>query len=200
MELVNPNPKERKGIKSLIHQQHIWKHIIDRQCYFIFLIHRSGCGHLVAQSKTERTTIILLHTLSTLSTITMTSWCPPPLRHIQIIRTICPSPSPLYTTRGIRSYRRCLLLQQRLLRQLIRLLGRDYIISATIENYPDRPQILKLGQLWIFEGDLSSVVLSGRNHLYVGGLTLLTSPLPRIDNVYIAVNDAVYDNAPLQYY
>ena len=172
--------------------------------YFIFLIHRSGCGHLVAQSKTERTTI-LLHTLSTLSTITMTSWCPPPLRRILIIRTICPPPSPSYTTtRGICSYQRRLLLQQRHLRQLIRLLGTDYIISATIENYPDRPQILTLGQLlersWIFEGNLSSVVSSGRNHLFVGGVTLLSSPLLRIDNIYIAVSDAVHDNTPLQYY
>ena len=115
-----------------------------------------------------------------------------------------PPPSPSYTTRGIRSYRRHVLLQQRLLRQLIRLPGTDYIISATIENYPDRPQILTLGQLlersWIFEGDLSSVVSSGLNHLYVGGLTLLSSPLPRIDNIYIAVSDAVHDNTPLQYY
>ena len=42
-------------------------------------------------SMTVRTTI-LLHTLSTLSTITMTSWCPSPLRRILIIRNICPSP------------------------------------------------------------------------------------------------------------
>ena len=33
MELVNPNPKGRKGLKSLIYQQHISKHIIDRQYY-----------------------------------------------------------------------------------------------------------------------------------------------------------------------
>jgi hypothetical protein len=96
------------------------------------------------------------------------------------------------------------LLQQRLLRQIVRLLGTDYIISATIENYPDRSQILTLGQLlersWIFEGDLSSVVSSGLNHLYVGGLTLLSSPLPRINNIYIAVSNAVHDNTPLQYY
>ena len=60
------------------------------------------------------------------------------------------------------SYRRCLLLQQRLLRHLILLLGPDYLISATIENYPDRPQILTLGELLerscIFEGNLRSVV------------------------------------------
>ena len=144
------------------------------------------------------------HTLSTLSTITMTSWCPPPLRRILIIRNNRLPPSPSYTTRGIRSYRRRLLLQQRLLRQLIRLLGTDYIISATIENYPDQPQILTLRQLlersWIFEGDLRSVVSSRRNHLYVGGLTLLSSPLPRIDDIYIAVSDAVHDSTPLQYY
>ena len=134
----------------------------------------------------------------------MTSWRPPPLRRILIIRNIRPPPSPSYTTRGIRSYRRCLLLQQRLLRLLIRLLWADYIVSTTIENYPDQPQILTLGQLlesnWIFEGDLRSVVSSGRNHLYVGGLTLLSSPFPTMDNIYIAVSEAVHDNTPLQYY
>ena len=96
------------------------------------------------------------------------------------------------------------MLQQRLLRQLIRLLRADYIVSTTIENYPDQPQILTLGQLlesnWIFEGDLRSVVSSGRNHLYVGGLTLLSSPFPTMDNIYIAVSEAVHDNTPLQYY
>ena len=115
-----------------------------------------------------------------------------------------PPPPPSFTTRGIRSYRRRLLLQQCLLRQLIRLLGTEYIISTTIENYPDRPQILTLVQLlersWIFVGDLRSVVSSGRNHLYVGGLTLLSSPLPRIDDIYRAVSNAVHDNTPLQYY
>ena len=29
-------PKGRKCLKSLIYQQHIWKHIIDRQCYTLF--------------------------------------------------------------------------------------------------------------------------------------------------------------------
>ena len=138
------------------------------------------------------------------STLTMTSWCPSPLRRILIIRNICPPPSPSYTTRGIRSFRRRLLLQQRLLQQLIRLLGTDFIVSVTVENYPQRPQIVTLRQLlessWIFEGDLHSVVSSGRNHLYVGGVTLLSTPLPRIDNVYMAVSDAVHDNTPLQYY
>ena len=149
-------------------------------------------------------TTICYYTLSTLLTITMTSWCPPPLRRILIIRNNRLPPSPSYTTRGIRSYRRRLLLQQRLLRQLIRILGTDYMISATIENYPDRPQILTLTELlersWIFEGDLRSVVSSGRNHLYIGGLTLLSSPLPRIDDLYIAASNAVHDNTPLQYY
>ena len=129
---------------------------------------------------------------------------PPPLRCILIIRNTRPPPSPSYTTRGIRSYRRRLLLQQRLLRQLIQLLGADYIISTTIENYPDQPQILTLGQLlesnWIFEGDLRSVVSSRRNHLYVGGLTLLSTPLPTIDDIYLAVSEAVHDNTPLNYY
>ena len=149
-------------------------------------------------------TTICYYTLSTLLTITMTSWCPPPLRRILIIRNNRLPPSPSYTTRGIRSYRRRLLLQQRLLRQLIRLLRADYIVSTTIENYPDQPQILTLGQLlesnWIFEGDLRSVVSSGRKSLYVGGLTLLSSPFPTMDNIYIAVSEAVHDNTPLQYY
>jgi len=96
------------------------------------------------------------------------------------------------------------LLQQRLLQQLIRLLGTDFIVSVTVENYPQRPQIVTLRQLlessWIFEGDLHSVVSSRQNHLYVGGITLLSTPLPRIDNVYMAVSDAVHDNTPLQYY
>ena len=127
----------------------------------------------------------------------MTSWPPPPLRRILIIRNICPPPSPSYTNRGIRSYQRRLLLQQRLLQQLIRLLGADYMVSTTIENYPDEPQILTLGQLlersWIFEGDLRLVVSSRRNHLYVGGLTLLSSDwcvtlaLSKITLVYCSI-------------
>ncbi len=82
--------------------------------------------------------------------------------------------------------------------------GTDYLISATIENYPNRPQILTLGELlersWIFEGDFRSVVSSGRNHFYVGGLTLLSSPFPRIDDIYIAVSASVHDNSSLEYY
>ena len=129
----------------------------------------------------------------------------PPLPwHHGAPRNIRPPPSPSYTTRGIRSYRRRLLLQQRLLRQLIRLLGADYMVSTTIENYPNEPQMLTLGQLlersWIFEGDLRSVVSSRRNHLYVGGVTLLSSPFPTMDDIYIAVSDAVHDNTPMQYY
>ena len=136
--------------------------------------------------------------------IAMTLWCPP-LQHILIITNNWhPPPPPSYTTRGIHSYRRHLLLQQCLLRHLILLLGPDYLISTTIENFPDRPQILTLGDLlersWIVEGDLRSVVSSRRNHLYVGGLTLLSSPLPRIDDIYIAVSNAVHDNSPLEYY
>jgi hypothetical protein len=38
MELANPNPKGRKGLNSLIHQQHIWKHTIDRQCYTLIFL------------------------------------------------------------------------------------------------------------------------------------------------------------------
>lgn len=149
----------------------------------------------------------IFHTIHYYLVPTMrSSWCPqPPLRHILIIRNVRPHPSPSYpTTRGIRSYRRRLLLQQRLLRQLIRILGDDYIVSAVIENFRDQPQILPLRQLleksWIFEGNLRSVVSSGRKHIYVGGLTLLSTPLPRIDNVYMAVSDAAHDNTPLQYY
>ncbi len=41
-----------------------------------------------------------------------------------------------------------------------------------LENYPDRPQILGLGELLerskIFEGNLISIVSSRQNHLYVG--------------------------------
>ncbi len=98
----------------------------------------------------------------------------PPLRHILITRNNQPPPPPpSYTTRGICSYRKCLLPQQRLLL----LMGPDYLITATIENFPDRPQILTLEELlernWIFEGVLRSVVSSRRNHLFVGGLTPL---------------------------
>jgi hypothetical protein len=151
---------------------------------------------------TERTTICLhiIHTIHHYHDIMV----PPTFEAHSNNQEYSPPPPSSYTTRGIRSYRRRLLLQQRLLRQLIRLLGTDYIISATIENYPDQPQILTLRQLlersWIFEGDLRSVVSSRRNHLYVGGLTLLSSPLPRIDDIYIAVSDAVHDSTPLQYY
>ena len=116
----------------------------------------------------EHNHLFTTHIIRT-STLTMTSWCPPPLRRILIIRNICPP---------IRSFRRRLLLQQRLLQQLIRLLGTDFIVSVTVENYPQRPQIVTLRQLlessWIFEGDLHSVVSSGRNHLYVGGVTTKT--------------------------
>ena len=135
----------------------------------------------MALSRSARTTTTLHSTLSMLSTSTIT-WHhgAPPFEAHSNNQEYSPPPSPSYTTRGIRSYRRRLLLQQRLLRQLIQVLGADYIISTTIENYPDQPQILTLGQLlesnWIFEGDLRSVVSSRRNHLYVGGLTLLSSP------------------------
>jgi hypothetical protein len=128
----------------------------------------------------------------------------PPLHHILIIRNHSPPPAPSYTRRGIRSFQRQILKQQRLLRQLISILGSKFLVSFTIENYPTRPQILTVGELmehtWIFVGDLPSVVSSRRNHLYVGGLTLLSSPLPRRGEVYAAVSASRLDTTPLQYY
>ena len=128
----------------------------------------------------------------------------PPLRQILIIRNHSPPPAPSYTRRGIRSFRRQILKQQRLLRQLISILGSDFLVSFIIENHPTRPQLLTVGELmeqtWIFVGDLHSVVSSRRNHLYVGGLTLLSSPLPRIEEVYAAVSASRLDTTPLQYY
>jgi hypothetical protein len=127
-----------------------------------------------------------------------------PLCRIFIIRNYSPPPAPSYTRRGIRSFRRQILNQQRLLPQLISILGSDFLVSFTIENYPTRPQILIIGELmeqtWIFVGDLHSVVSSRCNHLYVGGLTHLSSPLPRIEEVYAAVSDSRLDTTPLQYY
>jgi hypothetical protein len=127
---------------------------------------------------------------------------PPPCR-ILIIRQ-SPPITPRYNARGVRSYRRCLLSQQRLLRHLIGLLGCDFLVSFTIENYPTRRQIPFLGELielrTIINGDLHSVVSSGRNHLYVGGLTLISWPLPSYQAVVAAVWAASRDRTPLRYY
>ena len=64
----------------------------------------------------------------------------PPPRHILIIRQ-SPPITPLYNAWDVRSYRRCLLSQQHLLRHLIGLLGCDFLVSFTIENYPTRRQV-----------------------------------------------------------
>ena len=114
-----------------------------------------------------------------------------------------PPITPLYNAWGVRSYRRCLLRQQRLLRHLIRLLGCNFLVSFTIENYPTRRQFRFLGELIeqriIINGDLHSVVSSGRNHLYVGGLTLISQPLPSYQAVVAAVA-ALADRTLLRYY
>ncbi len=52
----------------------------------------------------------------------------------------------------------------------------------------------------IINGDLHSVVSSGRNHLYVGGWTLISRPLPSYQAVVAAVWVASRDRTPLQYY
>ena len=127
----------------------------------------------------------------------------PPPRRILIIRQ-SPPITPSYNARGVRSYHRCLLSQQRLLRHLIGLLGCDFLVSFTIENYPTRRQVRFLGELielrTIINGDLQSVVSSGRNHLYVGGLTLISRPLPSYQAVVAAVREASRDRTPLRYY
>jgi hypothetical protein len=129
----------------------------------------------------------------------------PLLCQILIIRNHSPPPAPSYTRRGIRSFRRQILKQQRLLCQLISILGSDFLVSFTIEYFPTRPQILTIGELmeqtWIFVGDLHSVVSLRRNHLcYVGGLTCLSTPLSRIEEVYAMVSASRLDTTPLQYY
>ena len=77
-------------------------------------------------------------------------------------------------------------------------------MSFTIENYPTRRQFRFLGDLIeqriIINGDLHSVVSSGRNHLYVGGLTLISQPLPSYQAVVAAVRAALRDRTPLRYY
>jgi len=118
------------------------------------------------------------------------------------------SPSPPHINHSAvttnHSLLRCLLSQQRLLRHLIQLLGCDFLVSFTFENYPTRTQVLRLGELielrTIINGDLHSVVSSGRNHIYVGGLTLISQPLPSYQAVVAAVRMASRDRTPLQYY
>jgi hypothetical protein len=129
--------------------------------------------------------------------------CTPPPRRILIIRQ-SPPITPRYNARGVRSYRRCLLSKQQLLRHLIGLLGCDFLVSFTIENYPTQRQFRFLGDLIeqriIINGDLHSVVSSGRNHLYVGDLTLISQPLPSYQAVVAAVWAALMDRTPLHYY
>ena len=137
--------------------------------------------------------ILLWSFYSSLSPFTLHCYASsyPPSPPILIIRQ-SPPITPRYNARGVRSYRRCLLSQQRLLRHLIGLLGCDFLVSFTIENYPTRRQVRFLGELielrTIINGDLQSVVSSGRNHLYVGGLTLISWPLPSYQAVVAAWN------------
>ena len=106
---------------------------------------------------------------------------------------------------GVRSYRRRLLNQQRLLRQLIALLGGNFLVSFTIENYPTRTQVKSLAEVLqmrtiVCGGDLRTVVSNYRNHIYVCGLTLLSRPLPSSRDIVSAVCCASSDTTPLQYY
>jgi hypothetical protein len=123
----------------------------------------------------------------------------PPPHRILIIRQ-SPPITPSYNARGIRSYRRCLLSQQRLLSHLIGLLGCDFLVSFTIKNYPTRRQGELLELRTIINGNLHAVVSSGHNHLYVGGLTLISQPLPSYQAVVAAVRAALRDRTPLHYY
>jgi hypothetical protein len=70
---------------------------------------------------------------------------PPPRRKLIIRQS--PPITPSYNARGVRSYCRCLLSQQRLFSHLIGLLGCDFLVSFTIENYPTRRQVRYLGEL-----------------------------------------------------
>ena len=80
----------------------------------------------------------------------------------------------------------------------------DFLVSFTIEHYPTRRQVRFLGELielrTIINGDLHSVVSSGRNNLYVGGLTLISWPLPSYQAVVAVVQAALRDRTPLRYY
>ena len=57
---------------------------------------------------------------------------PPPPRRVLILRHLSPPIVPRYNTIGVRLYRHRLLNQQRLVRQLIALLGGDFLVSFTI--------------------------------------------------------------------
>ena len=108
---------------------------------------------------------------------------PPPPRRVLIVRHLSPPIIPQYNTIGVRSYRRRLLNQQRILRQLIALLGGDFLVSFTIDNYPTRTQVKSLAEVLqlrtiVHGGDLCTVVSNYRNHIYVCGLTLLSRPIP----------------------
>lgn len=129
----------------------------------------------------------------------------PPPRRVLIVRHLSPPIIPQYNTIGVRSYRRRLLNQQCLLRQLIALLGENFLVSFTIENYPTRTQVKSLAEVLqmrtiVHGGDLCTVVSNYRNHIYVCGLTLLSRPLPSSRAILSAVRSASSDTTPLQYY
>lgn len=139
------------------------------------------------------------------NTATMPHTCTPPPRRVLILRHLSPPITPQYNTIGVRSYRRRLLNQQRLLRQLIALLGENFLVSFTIENYPTRTQVKPLAEVLqmrtlICGGDLCTVVSNYRNHIYVCGLTLLSRPLPSSRDIISAVRCASFDTTPLRYY
>jgi hypothetical protein len=130
---------------------------------------------------------------------------PPPPRRVLILRHLSPPIVPRYNTIGVRLYRRRLLNQQRLVRQLIALLGGDFLVSFTIENYPTRTQVKSLAEVLqirtiVHGGDLCTFVSNYRNHIYVCGLTLLSRPLPSSRAIISAVRSASSDTTPLQYY
>ncbi len=130
---------------------------------------------------------------------------PPPPRHVLILRHLSPPIVPWYNTIGVRTYHHRLLNQQRLLRQLIALLGGDFLVSFTIENYPTRTQVKSLSEVLqmrtiVHSDDLCTVVSNYRNHIYVCGLTLLSHPLPSSRAILSAVRSASSDTTPLQYY
>ena len=130
---------------------------------------------------------------------------PPPPRCVLILNHLSPPIVPRYNTIGVRLYRRRLLNQQRLVRQLIALLGGDFLVSFTIENYPTRTQVKSLGEVLqmrtiVHGGDLCTFVSNYRNHIYVCGLTLLSRPLPSSRAILSAVRSASSDTTPLQYY
>ena len=136
---------------------------------------------------------------------TMPHTCTPPPCRVLILRHLSPPITPQYNTIGVRSYRHRLLNQQCFLRQLIALLGGNFLVSFTIENYPTRTQVKSLAEVLqmrtiVRGGDLRTVVSNYHNHIYVCGLTLLSCPLPSSRDIVSAVRCASSDTTPLQYY